>query len=255
MGNTWVLPAFKQILIDASQEYMDATDRAKDKPRTALVNRVAEEIRQGVNGTDGSLPDELEKVWFILTNYEDQLMTIIGGPNLVRQWGRWLCNRKGREKVQIGYTWPPNFRQVLDIKKCLRKAVRGQDLRGTNTPFRWHREGSGLLWPRFEWGVHRAFRRREGTLWGTGNTVEQGWASGSRAARVGCIQSRLIMFMLNHCTDIRRRFHQTLPSGWSTWRRSLERSFLWFVDTLMRMADLVLQSQSYIFVQVFVEPF
>jgi hypothetical protein len=84
MGRTWVLPAFKHILIEASQEFMDATDKAKGKPRTALVNRVADEIRHAVNGTDATLPDELEKVEFILPNHADQFLTLIGGPDLVR---------------------------------------------------------------------------------------------------------------------------------------------------------------------------
>ena len=46
MGNNqWVLPSFKQILIDASDEYVANTDKSKDKPRTALIARVADEIR------------------------------------------------------------------------------------------------------------------------------------------------------------------------------------------------------------------
>lgn len=66
MGKTWVLRAFKQILIDSSEEYMNTTDKVKDKPRTALVTRVADEIRQVVDGTDTRLPDELEKVGLIV---------------------------------------------------------------------------------------------------------------------------------------------------------------------------------------------
>jgi hypothetical protein len=62
MGKTWVLPSFKQILIDSCEEFMHATDKVKDKPRTALITRVADEIRQAVIDTDATLPDDLEKV-------------------------------------------------------------------------------------------------------------------------------------------------------------------------------------------------
>jgi hypothetical protein len=66
MGKTWVLSSFKQLLIDASEEFMNTSDKAKDKPRTALVARVADQIRQIVDGTEDRLPDELEKVKYIL---------------------------------------------------------------------------------------------------------------------------------------------------------------------------------------------
>ena len=67
MGNNqWVLPSFKQILIDASDEYVANTDKSKDKPRTALIARVAEEIRQAIDGTNDKLPEDLHKVRFIL---------------------------------------------------------------------------------------------------------------------------------------------------------------------------------------------
>jgi hypothetical protein len=67
MGNNpWVLPSFKQILIDASDEYVANTDKSKDKPRTALIARVADDIRQAVDGTNDKLPDDLHKVRLIL---------------------------------------------------------------------------------------------------------------------------------------------------------------------------------------------
>lgn len=64
--NQWVLPSFKQILIDASDEYVANTDKTKGKPRTVLIERVAEEIRQAVDGTNDKLPDDLHKVWLVL---------------------------------------------------------------------------------------------------------------------------------------------------------------------------------------------
>jgi hypothetical protein len=67
MGNSpWVLPSFKQILIDASDEYVANTNKSKDEPRTALITRVADEIRQAVDGENHKLPDDLHKVCCIL---------------------------------------------------------------------------------------------------------------------------------------------------------------------------------------------
>jgi len=62
MGKAWVLPSFKQILINASDEFVRSTDKGKNKARTALINRVAEEIREVVQDTTDKLPDDLEKV-------------------------------------------------------------------------------------------------------------------------------------------------------------------------------------------------
>ena len=42
--------------------FINATDKVKDKPQTALITRVADEIRQAVIDTDATLPDDLEKV-------------------------------------------------------------------------------------------------------------------------------------------------------------------------------------------------
>lgn len=67
MGNNqWVLPSFKQILINASDEYVANTDKSKDNPRTVLIARVADEIRQAVNGSNDKLPDDLHKVCCVL---------------------------------------------------------------------------------------------------------------------------------------------------------------------------------------------
>lgn len=67
MGNNpWVLPLFKQILIDALDEYVANTDKSKDKPRTALITKVADKIRQAVDGDNHKLPKDLHKVRRIL---------------------------------------------------------------------------------------------------------------------------------------------------------------------------------------------
>ena len=68
MVNKWVLPVFKDILIDASEEYLNSTDKSKDKTRTAMINRVAGDIRMAIEGTQDSLPDDLEKVTPLLHN-------------------------------------------------------------------------------------------------------------------------------------------------------------------------------------------
>jgi hypothetical protein len=62
MGKTWVLPGFKNILVESSNEYLKSTDKGKDKARTSLIVRVAGKIRQAVEETNDSLPDDLEKV-------------------------------------------------------------------------------------------------------------------------------------------------------------------------------------------------
>jgi len=66
MGKNWVLPSFKNVLIDASQEFLDSTDKGKDKARTALITRIAGKIRQAVVQTGDPLPEELEKVCYII---------------------------------------------------------------------------------------------------------------------------------------------------------------------------------------------
>ena len=64
MGRTWVQPSFKNILIDACQEYLNTTDKGKEKLRSALITRVAEEIRLVVAGTADTLPEDTEKVHY-----------------------------------------------------------------------------------------------------------------------------------------------------------------------------------------------
>lgn len=85
MGKTWVLPSFKQILIDSCQEFMNVTDKAKDKPRTALVTRVADQIRQAVNGTDATLPEDLEKVHHFSRKPAGDSLISLGYPDMVRK--------------------------------------------------------------------------------------------------------------------------------------------------------------------------
>jgi hypothetical protein len=116
-NNTWVLPSFKQILIDASDEYMKNTDKEKGKPRTALIARVADEIRQVVDDTNDKLPDDLHKVCFILLYISASLnpdVNVSGYPHMVRKRGSRICQRRWRKEIESGYTWPSNLLQVMD---------------------------------------------------------------------------------------------------------------------------------------------
>ena len=85
MGKTWVLPSFKQILIDSCQEFMNVMDKAKDKPRTALVTRVADQICQAVNRTDATLPEDLEKVHHFSRTPAGNSLISLGYPDMVRK--------------------------------------------------------------------------------------------------------------------------------------------------------------------------
>jgi hypothetical protein len=62
MGKPWVLPSFKQILIDSSVEYLTTSNKGKAKERTIFINRIVEEIHQAVVSTNDTLPDDLAKV-------------------------------------------------------------------------------------------------------------------------------------------------------------------------------------------------
>src|SRR5260370_40008646 len=70
MGKGWVLPSFKDILIDTCQEFLNSTDKGKDKKRSSLITRVAGEIRQAIEGTTDTLPEDLEKVGFNPTDID-----------------------------------------------------------------------------------------------------------------------------------------------------------------------------------------
>jgi len=73
MGKAWVLPSFKNILIDTCQEFLQSTDKSKEKTRSSLITRVAGEVCQVIEGTTDTLPEDLEKVGFNPTdiNYTD----------------------------------------------------------------------------------------------------------------------------------------------------------------------------------------
>ena len=64
-----MLPSFKQILIDSSNEYVNTTDKGRDKARTTLISRVAAEIRNTIDGTVETVPTDLRKVQFMSSFY------------------------------------------------------------------------------------------------------------------------------------------------------------------------------------------
>jgi hypothetical protein len=69
MGKTWFQPLFKHILVESCEEFINSSNKGKHKTRSTLINRVAEEIRQAVEGTNDTLPSELEKVIFAYPPY------------------------------------------------------------------------------------------------------------------------------------------------------------------------------------------
>jgi hypothetical protein len=58
----WVLPSFKQILIDHCDEYLDTSDRGSDKSRSKLITRVANDITAIAQENKEAVPDDIERV-------------------------------------------------------------------------------------------------------------------------------------------------------------------------------------------------
>jgi hypothetical protein len=58
----WVLPSFKQILVDACDTYLDTNDRSDEKTRSKLITRVAKDISDIAQANKEAIPDDLEKV-------------------------------------------------------------------------------------------------------------------------------------------------------------------------------------------------
>jgi hypothetical protein len=59
----WVTPSFKEILRDNCWEYLDSNDLGKSKDRTAVVDRVAEEIARVAAKSNQRVPEMLNKVF------------------------------------------------------------------------------------------------------------------------------------------------------------------------------------------------
>jgi len=58
----WVHQSFKQILVDACDEYLDTNDRSNEKTRSKLITRVSKDISDIAQANKEAVPDDLEKV-------------------------------------------------------------------------------------------------------------------------------------------------------------------------------------------------
>src|SRR5882672_7951258 len=69
----WVLPSFKQTLVDACDTYLDTNDCSNEKSRSKLIARVSKDISDIVQANKEVIPDDLEKVTkpyiVVLLNY------------------------------------------------------------------------------------------------------------------------------------------------------------------------------------------
>jgi len=63
MVKLWVTPSFKEILRDNCREYLDSNDLGKSKDRTAVVDRVAEEIARVAAKSNQRVLEMLNKVF------------------------------------------------------------------------------------------------------------------------------------------------------------------------------------------------
>ena len=60
--NRWVLPSFRDTLLNHCDRYLESSDRGNDKSRSKLVVQVAQAIIDIARGNGESVPDDLEKV-------------------------------------------------------------------------------------------------------------------------------------------------------------------------------------------------
>src|SRR5882672_1411513 len=58
----WVLPSFKQILVDACDTYLDTNNRSNEKTWSKLITRVSKDISDIAQANNKAIPDDLEKV-------------------------------------------------------------------------------------------------------------------------------------------------------------------------------------------------
>ena len=61
----WVLPAFKDTLLSACDEYMRSNDCGNDKTRSMLITRISQEIAAIAQEKNERMLEELEKVIFL----------------------------------------------------------------------------------------------------------------------------------------------------------------------------------------------
>jgi hypothetical protein len=58
----WVLPCFKQVLMDHCDEYLDTSDRGSDKSQSKLITQVANNITAVGKDKKEAVLDDIEKV-------------------------------------------------------------------------------------------------------------------------------------------------------------------------------------------------
>jgi hypothetical protein len=58
----WVLPSFRQTLLDRCDDYLKSSDRSNEKTRSQLITQVSQEITNIAQENNEALPDDLEKV-------------------------------------------------------------------------------------------------------------------------------------------------------------------------------------------------
>jgi hypothetical protein len=88
----WVLPSFKQTLVDACDEYLKANDHSNDKPRSQLIARVSKDITDIAEANNEKLPDDLEKVCIIYSACCKCVDMFLVCPHMVWE----LCIRIGK---------------------------------------------------------------------------------------------------------------------------------------------------------------
>jgi hypothetical protein len=60
--NRWVLPSFRETLLNHCDRYLETSDRGNDKSRSKLIAQVAQDITDITREKDEAVPDDLEKV-------------------------------------------------------------------------------------------------------------------------------------------------------------------------------------------------
>jgi hypothetical protein len=63
----WVQQSFKNILVNACDEYVESTDHGNDKTHSKVIACILKDITNIAEQNSEKLPDDLEKVFFIFS--------------------------------------------------------------------------------------------------------------------------------------------------------------------------------------------
>jgi len=63
----WVAPSFKNIMVEACDDYLETSDRGNNKTCSKLIAHVAKDIVDIAQANGEALPNELEKVIIMFT--------------------------------------------------------------------------------------------------------------------------------------------------------------------------------------------